>query len=284
MTSIETAIPQDLKAELRRLGGLADDEIDLGEAALTLAALDLPRAMPERYRHHLSLLARDTAALAARLGAEDDLQARAEALCQILVGRYGYEGDGNTYDDLQNANLMRVIDRRKGLPVALGILFLQTARAQGWMAAAINFPGHFLIRLELHGERLLLDPFHQGRLCDTRDLRELLKFALGPEVELGPEHYAEIENRQVLLRLQNNIKVRLLQSEDLERAVAVIEAMLMFAPSTPSLWCDLGLAQARLGSLRAAIVAFDNYLQLGGQDPRRHEVVELLQQLRHKLN
>ena len=218
------------------------------------------------------------------MGAEDSLEARAAALREVLVERYRYEGDGTTYDDLQNANLMRVIDRRRGLPVALGILFLHAARAQGWQAAALNFPGHFLIRLELHGERLILDPFHQGRLCDTRDLRDLLKFALGPEVELGPEHYSEIGNRGVLLRLQNNIKQRLLQAEDLERAVTVMEAMLMFAPASPELWCDLGLTQARLGSLRGAILALDNFLQLGNHDPRRAEVLGLLQQLRRKLN
>lgn len=269
---------------MRRLGGLADDEIDLAEAALLLAELDRPGRGLGRYRHHLSLLARDTAAAAAELGTEDSLEAQAEALRRVVVERYGYQGDSTSYDDLQNANLMRVIDRRRGLPVALGILFLHAARAQGWSVAALNFPGHFLIRLELHGERLILDPFHRGRLCDTRDLRELLKFALGPDVELGPEHYAEVGNRGVLLRLQNNIKQRLLRSEDLARAVAVMETMLMFAPASPELWCDLGLTQARLGSLRGAILALDNFLQLGGRDPRRAEVLGLLRQLRRKLN
>ncbi len=278
------ATPKTLQAELRRLGGLEEAEINLAEAALALASLDRPDSDPERYRHHLSLLARDTAEAGARLGADDVLEGRVEALTRVLVERYGYEGDGKTYDDLQNANLMRVIDRRRGLPVALGILFLHAARAQGWSAAAINFPGHFLVRLELHGERLLLDPFHRGRVCDSRDLRELLKFVLGPDVELAPKHYAEIGNREVLLRLQNNIKLRLLQAEDTERAVGVMEAMLMFAPATPDLWCDLGLAQARLGNLRAAVVALDNFLQLGGRDPRRAEVFALLQQLRRKLN
>ena len=179
-------IARDPQNELRRLGGLAEDAIDLAEAALLLADLERPGGDLGRYRHHLSLLTRDTAAAADGLDAEDSLEARAAALRRVLVERYGYEGDAATYDDLQNANLMRVIDRRRGLPVALGILFLHAARAQGWQAAALNFPGHFLIRLELHGERLILDPFHQGRICETRDLRDLLKFALGPEVELGP--------------------------------------------------------------------------------------------------
>ena len=55
-------------------------------------------------------------------GAAGDLAERARALNEIILLKHGYSGDELTYDDLQNANLMRVIDRRKGLPVALGIL------------------------------------------------------------------------------------------------------------------------------------------------------------------
>jgi len=58
------------------------------------------------------------------------------ALTQVMAEEHGYGGDRQHYDDLQNANLIRVIDRRRGLPVALGILYLHAARAQGWRAAA----------------------------------------------------------------------------------------------------------------------------------------------------
>ena len=94
--------------------------------------------------------------------ASGDLAGRARALNEIILLKYGYCGDELTYDDLQNANLMRVIDRRKGLPVVLGILFIDAARAQGWEAAGLAFPGHFLIRLAERAERLILDPFHGG--------------------------------------------------------------------------------------------------------------------------
>ncbi len=40
----------------------------------------------------------------------------------MRFAEHRYHGDTLTCHDLQNANPMRVIDRRKGLPVALGIL------------------------------------------------------------------------------------------------------------------------------------------------------------------
>ncbi len=41
---------------------------------------------------------------------------------------------------------MRVIDRRRGLPVALAILYLHAARGQGWAADALRFTGHVVVR------------------------------------------------------------------------------------------------------------------------------------------
>ena len=62
------------------------------------------------------------------------------ALARTFCERFDYRGDSETYDDTQNADLIRVIRRRRGLPVALGILYLHAARAQGWPAVGLNFP------------------------------------------------------------------------------------------------------------------------------------------------
>src|SRR5919206_1807112 len=157
---------------LRELGAGGSQVLPIGEAALALASFERPRVNLGRYQQHLGALARDVGRHA---GAAGDLAARAQALNEIILLKYGYSGDDLTYDDLQNANLMRVVDRRKGLPVALGILYLHAARAQGWDSVGLAFPGHFLIRLAVGAERLILDPFHGGQICDAAALRELLK-------------------------------------------------------------------------------------------------------------
>src|SRR5580704_3210982 len=213
-----------------------------------------------------------------------DLPARAQALNEIILLKYGYSGDELTYDDLQNANLMRVVDRRKGLPVALGILYLHTARAQGWEAVGLGFPGHFLIRLSEGSERLILDPFHGGRICDAVNLRELLKAMAGREVELTPEHYAPVADRDVLLRLQNNVKSRLLQAGRHERALKVVETMLLLAPDLAELWQEAGMLNARLGNMRASVQALEEFIRRAPEGMARHQAAAFLQQVKSKLN
>src|SRR4051812_15567683 len=187
------------EAHLAALAASDNARIDLGEAALAFAALGRDIELAP-YRRHLAQLATefDHALQAGGGTLEDGL----EALSAVLVERHGYEGDRDSYDSLDNADLTRVIDRRRGLPVALGILWLHTARSAGWDGYGLAFPGHFLIRIARPGdEPALLDPFAGGRRLDTGALRLLLKSISGTQAELRPEFYAAVDDRAVLLRL-----------------------------------------------------------------------------------
>lgn len=273
--------PESCARFLRELGASEARVLPIAEAALALASFERRRVDLARYRDHLRLIARDVGSHPAASG---DLAGRAQALSEIILLKYGYSGDELTYDDLQNANLMRVIDRRKGLPVALGILFIDTARSQGWEAAGLAFPGHFLIRLSEGAERLILDPFHNGQICGAAELRELLKAVVGEERELAPGYYVPVSDRDVLLRLQNNLKSRLIQQRRLERAVTIVETMLMLAPDLAELWREAGLLHRQLGNLRAAAAALEQYIVRAPEGGERHQAAAVLQQLRAQLN
>jgi regulator of sirC expression with transglutaminase-like and TPR domain len=266
---------------LREVGASPSPVLPIAEAALALASFDRPRVALARYSRHLKTLAED---VGRRAGSALDLEARANALNEIILLKHGYSGDELTYDDLQNANLMRVIDRRQGLPVALGILYIGAARAQGWDAVGLGFPGHFLIRLSDGRGRLIVDPFHGGRILDAVALRELLKAIAGQEVELAPEHYAPVADREVLLRLQNNMKSRLIQMQRHEEAVRVIETMRMLAPDLAELSREAGLIHAQLGNMRAAVRAIEDFVARAPEGSARHEAAVVLQQLKAKLN
>src|ERR1700676_288551 len=113
----------DPRDALDAIGTLPDSEIDIGDAALQFARIDAPDADWEAARAHLTELARAASGLAETID-DTDLAARAIGLSGLLGGRFSYRGDNETYDDLVNANIIRVIERRRGLPVALGVLWL----------------------------------------------------------------------------------------------------------------------------------------------------------------
>ena len=276
MSSMEHA-----KNTLRKIVAAPDASFEIGEAALALASLDRPRVPLDRYRRHLGNLAEDLSQLSAGCVSLED---RLAALNSVLVDKHGYSGDQQNYEDLQNANLIRVIDRKKGLPVALGILYINTARAQEWEIVGLAFPGHFLLRLGEGPDRLVMDPFHAGAARQTHELRDLLKAMSGNDAELQPEHYAEVSDREILLRLQNNIKLRLIQHNDAAGAEAVVARMLLLAPEQTALWWESGVLNAQAGQLRAAIAAIESFIKLDTRPQPRQEAALFLKKLRDQLN
>ena len=272
---------------LRALGKFGDDAIDLGRAALACAALDHPEKNIGGYLAHLDDIA---AALGERMGSADrDSTADAQAVClsDTLAGRFGYSGDRHSYEDMQNADLMRVIDRRKGLPVALGILYLHAGRAQGLRLTGLNFPGHFIIRLAAAGSAVIIDPFDGGAVLEAADLRKLLRETQGEGAELRPEVYAPVSARDVLLRLQNNILGRSVQEGDWGRARDIIARMVWIAPDRAGLHYEQGNILARLDHLSAATGAFETCLKLarGAQEWRlATRAAQALDQVRARLH
>lgn len=275
--------PESCARFLRDLGKSNREVWPIAEAALALAALANPEVAVARYRAELARIARD---VARHEGAAGDLAARARAISEIILLKHGYSGDVDAYDNLQNADLMRVIDRRKGLPVALGILFIHihAGRAQGWEMSGLGFPGHFLVRLSDAGQTLILDPFHAGRACGATELRDLLKALAGADAELRREHYAPVSDRDVLLRLPNNLKSRLWRQQRHGPAARVVETMLMLAPDAAELWLEAATLYRQLGNLRASIRALEDYVGRAPDGAARHQAAAVLQRLRSQLN
>lgn len=264
-------------AALREIGGLADAEIDLVDAALLLALRDRPLVALDRYQAYVDELA---GAVCTRIATGEDPVA---ALIGTLADDHGYRGDRRNYDDPQNANLIRVIDRRRGLPVALGILYVGVARRAGLVAHGLNFPAHFLIAVEAAGQREVLDPFHNGQRLHAGQMRHMVR-TLAQLTDLQPEHHAPVGNRAVLLRLQNNIKGRALHAGQTQRAIAVLESMVALAPEHGESWRELGVLRAHIGELRGGMEALEHSLPLQSSDAERHRIALLLQQLRASMN
>ena len=266
---------------LREIGARDDKAIDIADTALLLAAVERPDERLEPYWEALAEIARDAQESTARSHSVDMQLA---ALTNLLVGRRGFRGDTETYDDPRNANLMHVIDRRRGLPVALGILWMHAARAYGGDIVGLAFPSHFLIRLFARGQRLILDAFGGGRSLGAEDLRRMLKQMNGADKEIEPAHYAPVGNRDVLIRLQNNIKLRALAANDPARALDVLQTMTLLAPDSGELWWETALLQSRLGNMRTAIATLESYLAGGSAHANRNDIEDLLRRLRSRVN
>ena len=256
---------------LEAIGLLPDTEIDPATAALQLARLDAPDTDWLAASSHLSVLAREAAAIGSVMSGRS-AEARIGALAGLIHARFGYRGDSESYDDLDNANLIRVIERRRGLPVALGVLWLHCIRAAGWDGHGIDFPGHFLVALAAPSGAgtadttrhapVLIDAFGNGATVGTTGLLALLRGINGGDTPLKPGMVRPMATRDVLLRLQRNLVQRRLQAGDMQAALEALEGMLQIAPDAAANWLNAADLNRHLGHSGKAIECLERFLAL----------------------
>jgi regulator of sirC expression with transglutaminase-like and TPR domain len=277
---------EEARAALAAAGQLPDAEIELAAVALQLARIDAPAADWRAASGVLSALAQAAVAAAAADPVADggDAERRRAVLAGVIHGRFGFGGDAEDYDNPANGNLIQVLERRRGLPVALGILWLHAAEAAGWAAHGVDFPGHFLLAVEGGRGQALVDVFAGGTGLQAPDLRALIKRIEGERAELRPGLVRLMDKRAVLLRLQNNIKLRRLRAGELASALAAAEDMLRLAPDQPLLWREAGLMNQRLDRIGAALACLERSLELEPEGPAASRTRMVVEELRHRLN
>ncbi len=272
----------DANAILTASGGKNDSEIDLLAVALAFSAPAHQGLSMDRYFNHVAKMIRDVSEKHQEYltaGAKDDAGTQLASLKDVLCNREGYIGDTERYDDLQNAYLVRVIDRRKGMPISLCLLYIHVGRGCGWQVDGLNFPGHFLARIDYRGERLIFDPFSGCAIMEAPDLRQLLKKVRGPGAELSADYYKPCTNRDTLIRLQNNVKLRLIEAEDYAGALKCVEMMRVLDPAEYRLLFDAGVLYARTGQKKAAINVLETYLRVPLDARERRDAEQLLGEL-----
>lgn len=244
--------------EIVYLGLLDDDEFELAIAALHLAALDHPDASIADYVDVLEVIDEDVAVkgTSARTSFE-----RAAVLAGVIAGVQGFTGDRDTYDDPANTDMMQVIDRRRGLPVSLSILYVAAARNAGWTTHALNTPGHVLVSVGTGSASVVIDPFNGGAAVDARQLSSLLTGMLGRDVVPSPEHLAPMTNRAVLVRLLTKGATRAEHSGSLGRTRTLYERITTIAPAYPHGWWERARVELTGGDVSAARASLSAMLE-----------------------
>lgn len=261
---------------IAHLGLLDDEEIELDIAALELSSLDHPGLELQPYFDQL-----DALEVELREEGEDaeTSEQQAETLSAVLSGRHGFAGDSASYDAPLNADMIRVLDRRRGLPVSLSILYVAMARRLGWIAEALNTPSHVLVRLGPLDSPVLIDPFHDGLVVSDGTLERLLRQSLGPATRFDPSHVAPLPNRLVLVRLLLNQASRAEQAGDIARAITVYERIVEVAPSHAQGWWDLARLQLSDGRGEEARASLSSMLEVTRDADARTTIVEALEAL-----
>jgi regulator of sirC expression with transglutaminase-like and TPR domain len=232
-----------------------DASIDLGRAALAVARIEYP-ALDDA--HELQRVD----ALAARIGTgrRGAAAETLERLKRFLFDEEGFRGNADEYYDPRNSCLNDVLDRKLGIPITLSVLTMEVGRRVGLDIVGVGLPGHFIVSATVAGRAVLLDPFNGGAVLTPSTAADVAARAVGRPVKIEEAHWAPCSRRQIVVRMLRNLKTIYARRSDWERALGVIDRLLLIDSETPMHLRDRGTVLVKSGRLWDGAAEWEAYL------------------------
>jgi regulator of sirC expression with transglutaminase-like and TPR domain len=258
-------------ARFREALAQEEAQLNLAEVAFLIAQDDYPELDPGYYLAELDRLG---GTLKKRLPIDFSPMHRLLALNRYLFVELGFEANDDNYYDPDNSLLHMVLERRRGIPITLSIIYLEIGRRIGLNLAGISFPGHFLVKLPVADGDLILDPYSAGKSLSEAELRrrlgELAQDIDPAQLPLGP-FLEPASKREILARMLRNLKAIHLENEALAKALRVMNRLLIVNPNHAAELRDRGLLYERMECSRAALEDLESYLKLA---PAAEDIAE----------
>ncbi|XP_061880114.1 F-box only protein 21 [Entelurus aequoreus] len=128
------------------------------------------------------------------------------ALNSVLYEQLQYKGDQSDYYNPLNSYMHQVLQRRKGIPISLSILYMALAQSLGVTLEPVNFPSHFLLRWRQKPrgsediyDFVYIDAFGKGKQLTAKECEYLIGH------QATADAYAAIGTAEVLLRMVGNL-------------------------------------------------------------------------------
>ena len=205
-------------------------------------------------------------------------------LNRYLFEEKGFTGNTDNYYALGNNFLNFVIDKKTGIPITLGVVYIEVGRRAGLPLVGVNFPGHFLVKYQSEHLDILLDVFENGAFMTEDTLRAKLQANFDEVVVLEPNMLAEATDKEILARILRNLTRAYTLLENYDKALTATERITWLLPNVAADYRLLGYLYYKNHAYSEGITAFEKYLQLAETPPDATAVERNIQHLEKLLS
>ena len=204
------------------------------------------------------------------------------ALNRFLFDEHGFTGDAANYYDARNSFLNEVLDRKRGIPITLALVYIEIGRRIGLPVQGVSFPAHFLVKCALREGTVVLDPYAKGASLSFDDLRQRVKAlrnGVEPTKSMVASMLATASNKEILTRILRNLKGIYSHHKAWMKALMATDRIISVMPEMAEEYRDRGMIYINLECFRAALFDLQAYLKMlpvaRDADTVRQKVIEL---------
>lgn len=190
------ALEEDFMAVLEN--GLSNLK-QLEEAVFVLARFENPTLRESEYKRKLDRFA---SMIRHDLKYQLDDSKKMHLLLDFVFDELNFRGSNIDYYNPDNSYMHRVIDRRQGLPISLGLVVLFLARRLDLPFYGVNMPIHFMLKYKGELDEVFIDPFDRGK---TVSYNQCYFFLKQNGVEPKSQHFETAGTHEILARSIRNL-------------------------------------------------------------------------------
>jgi regulator of sirC expression with transglutaminase-like and TPR domain len=144
-------------------------------------------------------------------------------LHEVMFDELGFIGSDQDYYAIENSLIPRVLQTKRGIPITLSLIYYTVGRLVGLAIEGVNSPGHFLVRVHMSGDTMLVDPFHGGRVLSAVEGVAMIERVVQQPWQDDVDWFPTCQPRQWLERILNNLRSTLIHSGDYKEVAAMRE-------------------------------------------------------------
>ncbi|MBT5828842.1 MAG: hypothetical protein HOH77_01510 [Candidatus Latescibacteria bacterium] len=193
-----------LEERFRNLSVDEYGDIDLEEGAFTLARFAYPHLDVGAYKTRLGHMAFE---LAPQVAPDDHPIRVIRVLNHYLFETQKFRAP--LQYDPDDTFLNRVLDRKRGWPITLSVIYLILGQRIDLPLTGVAMPKHYIVKYDApSGQEIFIDPYNHGQVLTPNECADMVG------AKLTDDLLPEATNRFTLFRMMNNLKHTYLNTGD----------------------------------------------------------------------
>ena len=206
----------------------------LEEAVFLIANFGYPEMDMKKYQSELDEMSTklnvsiDKMKLNPLIPQDDPLQI-IKIINHFLFYQQGFKGNTENFYEPENTFFNDVMDRKKGIPISLSILYLLICKRLNLPTYGVNLPAHFIIKYVDERDEFYIDPYNNGIVISKS---EAIKFL--SRIGLTKEDFDSIsflkiaDDKDIIKRSLNNLVNIYTRSGDTQKTEQLKKIMSYF--------------------------------------------------------